>query len=63
MLSQPILHITDPAIARELMFDKANEFPDRGVSAMANFSARIKRRSSTPPASSGWRPARWAPRP
>ena len=37
MLSQPILHITDPAIARELMFDKANEFPDRGVSAMAKF--------------------------
>ena len=37
MLSQPNLHITDPAIARELMFDKANEFPDRGVSAMAKF--------------------------
>ena len=37
MLSQTILHVTDPAIARELMFDKADEFPDRGVSAMAKF--------------------------
>lgn len=37
MLSQPILHITDPAVARDLMFNRADTFPDRGVSAVAAF--------------------------
>jgi len=33
----PILHVVDPQIARELMVAKADEFPDRGASAMARF--------------------------
>ena len=37
MLSQTILHLTDPKLARELMFDRADTFPDRGVNAMAKF--------------------------
>ena len=37
MLNQPILHITDPALAKDLMFDRFDTFPDRGVSAMAKF--------------------------
>ena len=37
MLSQTILHLTDPKLARELMFDRSDSFPDRGVSAMAKF--------------------------
>jgi hypothetical protein len=34
MLADPVLHITDPAIARDLMFARSDTFPDRGVSAM-----------------------------
>ena len=37
MLGQTILHVVDPKIARELMVAKSDEFPDRGVSAMAKF--------------------------
>ena len=37
MLGQTILHVVDPLIARELMVAKSDEFPDRGVSAMAKF--------------------------
>ena len=37
MLSQSILHITDPAVAKDLMFDRFDTFPDRGVSAVAKF--------------------------
>jgi hypothetical protein len=37
MLGQTNLHVVDPKIARELLVAKSNEFPDRGVSAMANF--------------------------
>ena len=37
MLSKPILHVCDAAVARDLMFDKSSTFPDRGVSAIAKF--------------------------
>ena len=37
MLGQTILHVVDPKLARELMVAKSDEFPDRGVSAMAKF--------------------------